>query len=332
MRLELVLARMPKCRMNIIHHYPPELLNLLVDTIPLLCRTKRDVLVFFQGAGVPTGVMADYQHKVAVARDSVNKYEITREVLVRLNDRGETTLRERREVLKRVVEWEDFSTCWPGDQLKAKGLVAEIRRVVEVKDSFGRMRQEQEAERKERRDEDKKRVTAQNEHRAKLERVKSDLYALFGDSNPHQRGKQLESVLNRLFQTAGISIREAFERVSPNGEGVIEQIDGGIEMDGEIYLVEMKWWQSPLGPGEVAQHLVRVYNRHGARGLFISYSDYTEAAIGNCRDALSQRVIVLCKLHEIFRLLERGDDMAEFLRKKVRAAVMDKNPHHLVYS
>jgi restriction system protein len=38
---------------EIIHHYPPEILNLLVDTIPLLCRSKNDVLVFFKGAGVP---------------------------------------------------------------------------------------------------------------------------------------------------------------------------------------------------------------------------------------------------------------------------------------
>jgi hypothetical protein len=122
---------------DIIHHYPPELLKLLVDTIPLLCPSKQDVLVFFKGAGVPATVTADFTQKVATDRSSVNKYEIVREILVRLNDRGEATLRQRREVLKRIVEFEDFSTCWPNDQLKAKGLVAEIRRVVDVKDSFG---------------------------------------------------------------------------------------------------------------------------------------------------------------------------------------------------
>jgi hypothetical protein len=37
-------------------HYPPELLSLLIDTIPLLCRSKQDVLTFFPGqrrAGQP---------------------------------------------------------------------------------------------------------------------------------------------------------------------------------------------------------------------------------------------------------------------------------------
>ncbi len=241
---------------EIIHHYPPELLKLLVDTIPLLCPSKRDVLVFFKGAGVASDITADLAQKVATDKDSVNKYEIVREVLVRLNDKGEAALRERREILKRVVEFEDFSTCWANDQLKAKGLVGEIRRVVDVKDSFGRMRQEQEAERKQRIDPERQRRSAQKERKAKLELVKIDLYALFGMTDPQKRGKQLEGVLNRLFATGGILVREAFTRVAPTGEGVIEQIDGVIEMDGEIYLVEMKWWDKPLGTGEVSQHLV----------------------------------------------------------------------------
>ena len=74
---------------EIIHHYPPEILNLLVDTIPLLCRSKNDVLVFFKGAGVPEAITADFSQKLATDRSSVNKYEIVREVLVRLNDKGE---------------------------------------------------------------------------------------------------------------------------------------------------------------------------------------------------------------------------------------------------
>jgi restriction endonuclease Mrr len=316
---------------EIIHHYPPEVLNLLVNTIPLLCRSKNDVLVFFKGAGVAGAITADFSQKLATDRSSVNKYEIVREVLVRLNDKGDVSLRERREILKRVIEFEDFSTCWPDDQLKAKGLVAEIRRVVDVKDSFGRMRQEQEAERKKRLEEEMRKVSAQNERKAKLEQVKKDLYALFGVTDPHKRGRQVEDVLNRLFQTAGILVREAFTRVASTGEGVVEQIDGVIELDGEIYLVEMKWWDKPLGTGEVSHHLVRVFSRNCARGLLISYSDFTDPAVTICKESLARMVVALCGLQEIVQLLEREEDLAEFLRKKVRAAVIDKNPHYRVY-
>ena len=35
--------------MDIVFHYPPELMSLLIDTIPRLCRSYEDTLLFFQG-------------------------------------------------------------------------------------------------------------------------------------------------------------------------------------------------------------------------------------------------------------------------------------------
>jgi len=115
---------------DISYHYPPELFNLLVDVVPLLNRPKRDVLMFFPGAGVADAVTSDLAAQLQTAKDEINKYEIVRTVLERLNAKGEGDLRERREVLRRVVEFANFDTCWPSDQLKAKGLVASIREVV----------------------------------------------------------------------------------------------------------------------------------------------------------------------------------------------------------
>ena len=114
--------------LDIVFHYPPELTQLLIQTIPLLCPAKRDVLLFFKGSGVADSVRADLEEQLRKDRHSINKYEIVRTVLDRLNAKGEPALRERREILRRVTEFEDFSTCWPDDQLKAKGLVAEISR------------------------------------------------------------------------------------------------------------------------------------------------------------------------------------------------------------
>lgn len=37
---------------EITFHYPPELFNLLVDTIPVLNRSKKDILLFFKGLGL----------------------------------------------------------------------------------------------------------------------------------------------------------------------------------------------------------------------------------------------------------------------------------------
>jgi hypothetical protein len=309
-------------------HYPPELLNLLIDAIPRLCRSKQDVLLFFQGCGVSESLMADVRVTLAQDPQGIGKYQITRTILTRLNQQRDAYLGPRREVVKRVVEFEDFSTCWPQDQLMAKGLVAEIRRVVNVKDSFTRMQRERDAERQKHMAQRQAEAAAVQKRRQQLDEIRHDLALLFTESDPHRRGKLLESVLNRLFAVEGILVREAFTLVGDQGEGVIEQIDGAIELDGNVYLVEAKWWNQPLGAGATAQHLVRVYSRGDVKGLFISASGYTEPAITAHRQALAQKVVVLCELRELVILLEQGGELKDLLRKKERVAVLERNPFH----
>jgi len=313
--------------MEIIFHYPPELTQLLVQTLPLLCPNKDDVLLFFKGAGVPDSVTCDIAARVAKDRKTITKYEMVRTVLERLNAKGEATLRERREILKRVTEFEDFSTCWPADQLKAKGLVAEVSRVIGVKDSFTRMKQAQEEERTMRLSEQRKQREKDQKRRVALASLGVELGALFAETDPHKRGKALEGILNGLFKTNDISVREAFV-LRVDGQGVVEQIDGVIELDGHLYLVEMKWWKDALGPGEVAQHLVRVFNRGQSRGIFISASAYTPAAILSCKESLTRAVFVLCDLEEFVHLLEQEKDLRDFLKQKIAAAMVEKNPYH----
>ena len=113
---------------DITSHYPPDLFNFLVDAIPLLNKTKKDLLLFFKGAGVADDILRDLQQRLKVDPKNIGKFQIARTVLQRLNERGEGTLGERREVLRRVVEFPNFDACWPDDQLKAKGQVDSVRR------------------------------------------------------------------------------------------------------------------------------------------------------------------------------------------------------------
>jgi restriction system protein len=308
------------------YHFAPDFLNLLVETVPRLNRSKRDVLLFFRGAGVQSRHTADLEADIQKSRDSHTKFDLARTVLVRLNEAGDAALAARREVVRRIVEFEDFTRCWDNDVLQAKGLVAEVRHLVNVKDSFTRMYQERERERQEGRASREAEAQARREARERIEQVKRELFALFGETDAHRRGTALEGILNRLFDAYGILVRESF-RVRLNDAGVVEQIDGVIELDGHLYLVEMKWWATPLGTGETAQHLVRVFSRDGARGIFISATEYTTAAIEQYREALRQRVVVLMTLHEIVRVLESTTgDLRTFLKYKINAAVLDKEP------
>ena len=305
--------------------YPPDLFGLLVDTIPVLCKSKKDVLLFFRGAGIPAGLVADIEAQLKQDRQSVGKYDSARTILTRMNEGGDALLTARRELLKRVTEFEDFSRCYDSDVMKAKGLVAEVRRIIHVKDSFTRMSQERDREVEARRLEQQERTKAVRERREKVEATKKDLFSLFAEINPHRRGKALEGVLNNLFRAYDVLIAEDFTRKGGDG-GVEEQIDGVVEIDTQMFLVEMKWWDSPLGPTEVSQHLNRVLLRSSVSGIFISSSDYTPAAISMCRDFLQQRVLVLCTLREVVDVLNREGDLLTMLRAKIRAAKLDRNP------
>ncbi len=309
-------------------HYPPELLSLLVQTIPRLCRSKPQVLLFFEGAGVSPAILVPYHERLRLDKELVKKYEIAEGVLTEINKLGDPAIRMRREIIKRVTEFEDFTVCWENDRLVAEGLVAKVRSIVNVKDSFTRMNLERQAEANKRLEEQRKKAAEFQAKRQTISDVRSDLLRLFGETDPIRRGKALEGVLNRLFAAHRILVTEAFALVDDDGAGVVEQIDGVVSLNGELYLVEMKWWQEKLGPGDIAQHMVRVFNRGQSRGIFISNAGYTAAAVRSCVESLQRSVFVLCELEELVLLMEREDDLTHFLARKVEASIVHKNPLH----
>lgn len=315
------------------YHYPPDLLELLVEALARLNKSKKGVVTFMRGAGVDEADLADADEVVRKSPASINKFEIARQVLVKINARGDSGLRPRREIIKRVVEFEDYSSCWPEDQLKARGLVAAVREAVNKKDAFTRMHQERDVERAEVIARQRAEQAAAAERRAKIESVNSRLTSLFGmDDRPHERGKLLETVLNDLFKAYGIHVREDFRRKDPDSLVVLEQIDGVIELEGAIHLVEMKWLNTPVGVGEFLPHLSRLFLRANAHGIFISSSGYTQPVVKECATALAQKTMILCSLQEFVMLLQRQGDLIAFLKRKSQAAIVDKNPYLQILS
>jgi len=304
-------------------------MELLVDTIPLLCRSKVAVLDFLRGAGVSEDLLRGFRRQLQEDPSAVNKYKIVRSVLPRLNEQGDRGLGARRLLLRRVTEFEDFSTCWPDDQLKAKGLVAEIRRVVNIKDSFTRLQQEKDLQRRhhhqERQAAREAKAAQAEERRQRVKALREELNAVIRMSDPQRRGTALEALLNKIFAAEGLSIREAFVLRDEGGQ-VTEQIDGVVELDGAPYLVEVKYWADALGKGPVAEHLVRVYSRAEVRGLMISASGFTQPAVDECQRVLAQRVVVLGELRELVMVLEQERPLDEWLREKVRRAMIDREP------
>lgn len=309
------------------YHYPPDLFALVEEAITMLFAGKQAILIFFRGAGVPRRLLEDLDQRIREEPDSIHKIDIARTVLRRLNEGGDTTLRARREVLRRITETEDYSSSWPKDRERAENLVGRIRHVVNAKDALTRIEIERQAEADRRRAEAAGRLKEQQAKDAAREQLRRDLAALFAEQDPHKRGKLLEPILGRLFEAAGCRVREAFV-VRSVGVGVIEQIDGVVELDGNIYLVEAKWYAERVGTNEIAPALVRIFGRAGARGIILSASGFSDPAIAQAVTALAQNVVVLCELEEVVMLLERGADPAEWLRDKVHVAIAERRPLH----
>lgn len=158
------------------------------------------------------------------------------------------------------------------------------------------------------------------------DRVRDLLASALTETIPQRRGILFEEAVNELFRCHGILIRSSFRKFNEKGPGVMEQIDGVIEMDGDLYLVEIKCLAGEVSVDDVSRHLVRVYHRHSSRGLFVSATPFSSAALRTCIEALQNTVVTLCLLDEIIEMLERHGDLADLLRAKVRAAVIDKAP------
>ena len=160
-----------------------------------------------------------------------------------------------------------------------------------------------------------------------IEEVRDRLNALFGmNAEPQKRGKLLEGVPNDLFRAYGVHIKEDFKRIDPVDGSVVEQIDGVIEFDNHLYLVEMKWLKKPVGVNELAPHMIRLFSRADARGIFISTSEYTAPVISECTNHLNNKTMILSSVKEFVMLLMSERDLVTMLRRKVNAALVDKKP------
>ena len=128
--------------MDITSQYPTELFELLADTIPLLCRSEEDILLFFREADVGYELLSDLWLRVEQVNDSVQKDEIVSTTLTRLNELGDSAWQQRKAILEMVTGFKDFSHCLPDDQSKALELVSVIRRLLGMKDDLTKERLE----------------------------------------------------------------------------------------------------------------------------------------------------------------------------------------------
>lgn len=101
-----------------------------------------------------------------------------------------------------------------------------------------------------------------------------------------QRGFALEQLLSELFRLEKIQVHESFK-------STVDQIDGAIQHNNCIYLVEMRWRAKKQSADDLATFLRKVDRRfEGTRGLLISISGFDNHAITDLKTGRKVNIIL----------------------------------------
>jgi restriction system protein len=308
---------------EILEHYPPQLVTLITEVLPILFVKRKAILLFFKTSQIPDEITDDIKERIAKNEGSLSKYMMIRTILYRLNNNKENAfLRERYEILKRLIEFEDFNICWPDTVDKAKGLIDQLKEQ-DIKNNWLKD-METTLMIKRIRDLDDETPA----HQVKIQRtfLRDDLLKALSEQDERKRGKDLVDIFNHLFALHEILIIDPFKKNVLSTEGLIEQIDGVVEINKEKYLVELKWSKKRLGLEEVSNHFMNVFYREKLRGILIGVNGFEIEAIDLCKKSYERVMVVLWKLEELLELMSKYENLNEFLQKKIEAAIRDNNP------
>ncbi len=144
------------------------------------------------------------------------------------------------------------------------------------------------------------------------------------EDSPQSRGHAFEKYLNALFAASGLDPRGAFKIQG-------EQIDGSFVLRENIYLLEAKWQTAKSDKNDLVVFNNKVSSKSGfTRGLFISYSGYSEQALSTLAHGITVNTILMT-VQELVITLERNIPLPDVLWNKVRALAETGNFNKLVF-
>lgn len=131
------------------------------------------------------------------------------------------------------------------------------------------------------------------------------------DSTSQNKGFKFEKLLKELFEFEGLEPRGSFKIVG-------EQIDGSFILNGHTYLLEAKWTNSKISKSDLVVFNEKVSSKSAyTRGLFISYSGYTEEALQTFAIGRTVRIILL-SVDELAIAFERNMKIKDLISTKMR--------------
>lgn len=120
--------------------------------------------------------------------------------------------------------------------------------------------------------------------------VKLDDLINISSKMKQQRGRDFEDLLNDVFASETILLSKGYH----SSDHKSEQIDGAVEHNNRIFLVEMKWVESNLAASALYAFIGKIENKFsGTLGIFISKKVLSDNFINALNKGRRQSVIVI---------------------------------------
>jgi len=123
------------------------------------------------------------------------------------------------------------------------------------------------------------------------------------------RGLKFEQLFYDIFEDHGILHDKSYK----NEEGT-QQIDGSVEINNRIFIVESKWEETQtLASGKLMTFIGKINSKiEGTLGLFISYKELNERTIRSARAGIRQNCIIIHSEDNVLPLIRGEVSVADY--------------------
>lgn len=128
--------------------------------------------------------------------------------------------------------------------------------------------------------------------------------------NPRIRGLRFERLFYEIFDNHKILLEKSYK----NEDGS-QQIDGAVEINNRIFLIEVKWEKTEtLAVSKLYSFLGKINSKiEGTLGVFISYNELGDNFIDSARAGIKQNCIIINGKENIIPIINGEISIAEYI-------------------
>lgn len=144
-----------------------------------------------------------------------------------------------------------------------------------------------------------------------LAQLKARFFAMHASTNPQARGKEFEGFINELFGLFDLEPRAAYSLER-------EQIDGSFSFETDDYIMEARWWKTPIGRDHLDVFAKKIERKgKNALGLYLSVNGFTQDALDEFSSATP---FITMDGMDFTIILDERVGLRDLLRRKKRHA------------